>query len=44
MLHPLLQITLIYELKATVEKLWSSFKRKLCICIRSDGNNSSSNL
>ena len=27
-LHPLLQIVLIYELKETVQRLWSSFKRR----------------
>ena len=34
-LHPLLQIVLIYELKETVQRLWSSFKKTFCICFRS---------
>ena len=37
MLHPLLQITLIYEVKETVKKLWSSLKKTFCICFRSKG-------
>ena len=32
MLHPLLQIVLIYELKETVQRLWLSFKNTFCIC------------
>ena len=31
MLHPLLQIMLIYELKETVKRLWSSFKKTILL-------------
>ena len=40
MLHPLLQITLIYELKETMKKLWSSFKKIFSICFKNDENES----
>ena len=38
MVHPLLQITLIYELKETMKKLWSSFKKMFSICFNNDEN------
>ena len=39
MLHPLLQIVLVYELKETLKKVWLSFYKMFCICFRcNDGS------